>query len=109
LAKILFTRELATRYPADELSVAAVHPGVLATRIWNRNMTPASLLMIAVKPFMGRASVGGDAVVFVAREPSDVIHGRYYDKQVVAEPAAPARDRELAEELWRVSSELVGV
>ena len=109
LANILFTRELARRYQADALSVVAMHPGVLATRIWNRNLTPASLLMIVFKPFMGRASVGGDAVVFLAREQADVIHGRYYDKQVVSEPAQPAQDRELAEELWQVSSELVGV
>ncbi len=109
LANILFTKELARRYQADRLSAVAVHPGVLATRIWNRNLSPVSLLMRAFKPFMGRPAVGGEAVVFLAGEPSEAVHGQYYEKRRLSEPAAPAHDRELAEELWRVSSELVGV
>ena len=109
LANILFTKELARRYQPDQLSAVAVHPGTLATRIWNRNMTPVGLLMRAFKPLMGRPSVGGEAVVFLAGEPSEAVHGQYYEKQKLSEPAAPAHDRELAEELWRVSSELVGV
>ena len=47
--------------------------------------------------------------MFLAGEPSEAVHGQYYEKQKLSEPAAPAHDRELAEELWRVSSELVGV
>jgi len=109
LANILFTKELARRYQSNQLSAVAFHPGVLATRIWNRNLTPVSLMMRAFKPFMGKAAVGGEAVVFLARELSDAVHGQYYDKQKLSEPEEPANDRELAAELWRVSSELVGV
>jgi NAD(P)-dependent dehydrogenase (short-subunit alcohol dehydrogenase family) len=108
LANILFTQELARRYQPDQLCSVAMHPGVLATRIWNRNLNPASLLMRAFKPFMGKAAIGGDAIVYLAGEPREAVHGLYYEKRKLSQPAKAAHDKELAAELWRVSSELVG-
>lgn len=109
LANILFTAELARRYPADRLSVVALHPGVLATRIWNRNLHPLSLFMRLFKPFMGRPSVGGDAVVYLAQAPAEEVHGRYFDKKKRSEPAPMAQDPNLARDLWNVSAALVGL
>lgn len=109
LANILFTAELARRYPLDQLSTCAVHPGVLATRIWNQNRTPLSLLMVLLKPIMGKPSVGGDAVAFLANEPAQAIHGRYFNKQKEARPMDPAHDEELARDLWELSMDLTGL
>jgi hypothetical protein len=61
------------------------------------------------KPLMGRPSVGGDAVVFLAQEASETVHGRYFKKKLRSEPAAAALDGALAENLWNVSRELVGL
>jgi len=49
LANILFTRELSRRYSPGQLSSCAMHPGVLATQIWNRNRNLVSLLMVLLK------------------------------------------------------------
>ncbi len=109
LANVLFTRELAARYGSEELTAVAVHPGLLATRIWNQNANPLSLLLRLYKPFMGRPRIGGEFVRFVADAPERAVNGRYFNRKTGEEPAPAARDAELAAELWRVSERLTGV
>lgn len=109
LANILFTSELARRHPVEELTACAVHPGVLATRIWNQNRTPLSLFMVLLKPIMGRPSVGGKAVAQLALESAEGVHGRYFEKRREAWPSPPARDEGLARDLWDLSSKLTGL
>lgn len=109
LANHLFTAELTRRHPAHELAAVTLHPGVLATRIWNRNLDPASLFMRLIKPLLGRPSVGGNAVAFLAYESPERIHGAYYEKQKRSTPAQSAADPALARELWDISSRLVGI
>ncbi len=109
LANILFTSELARRYRPDELTACAVHPGVLATRIWNQNMNPLSLFMVLLKPIMGRPSVGGEAVAFLAQKPAEAVHGRYFNKKWETNPSTRAQDQGLARDLWDVSLALTGL
>lgn len=109
LANVLFTVELARRHPVNELATAALHPGVLATRIWNQNHNALSLLMRVFKPFLGRPMIGGGAVLFLATAAREEIHGRYYDKQRPVDPSPKALDPELGHDLWQLSAALVGI
>jgi NAD(P)-dependent dehydrogenase (short-subunit alcohol dehydrogenase family) len=109
LANVLFTKELSRRYPASELSAVALHPGVLATRIWNKNLDPLSLFMLTFKLFMRRPRVGGQAVASLAGLSSDEVHGEYFHVRKRADPAPGANDPELAGRLWELSSEFTGV
>jgi NAD(P)-dependent dehydrogenase (short-subunit alcohol dehydrogenase family) len=54
LANILFTFELMRRHGGEGIAANSLHPGVLATRIWNQNRTPLSLLTVLLKPLMSR-------------------------------------------------------
>ncbi len=109
LANILFTSELAKRYRPEEMAACAFHPGVLATRIWNQNLNPISLLMVLFKPIMGKPAVGGEAALFLSKEPAEAIHGKYFDKTREREPSRRAQDARLAEELWEISVRLTGL
>lgn len=109
LANILFTRELARRFAPEELATCSVHPGVLATRIWNQNRNPISLLMVLFKPLMGRARVGGDALVNAVRGDAGEIHGAYFDKVKPVRPTDMACDDALARGLWELSLTSVGL
>jgi NAD(P)-dependent dehydrogenase (short-subunit alcohol dehydrogenase family) len=109
LANVLFAAELARRFGSEELAACALHPGVLATQIWNRNRNPMSLGMLLFKPFMGRPSVGGEAVAFLAQEPAARIHGRYFEKKKEVKPAPLAEDPILAQKLWDLSLQLTGL
>lgn len=109
LANILFTFELARRF-GPGVTANALHPGVLATRIWNQNNNVASLVMRLFKPFMGRARIGGEAAVRLALDSElEGVSGKYFDGQREAQATRAAYDRDVALTLWRVSSELVGL
>ncbi len=106
LANVLFTRELARRW---ETTVVAVHPGLLATAIWDRNRTWAMRLVRLVKPLMGRPATGGQAVARLVTAPDeDLPSGGYFDRAARSEPTLPNRGDELAGELWDLSAEVTG-
>jgi NAD(P)-dependent dehydrogenase (short-subunit alcohol dehydrogenase family) len=109
LANILFTFELMRRYGSEGITANALHPGVLATRIWNQNRSPLSLLLVLFKPLMGRPAVGGRAVFRLASDPSlGESGGSYFNVEEEARAAAQAYDVDLASELWDTSTRLIG-
>jgi NAD(P)-dependent dehydrogenase (short-subunit alcohol dehydrogenase family) len=110
LANVLFAFELSRRKGQAGLTAAALHPGVLATRIWNQNLNPLSLMMRAFKPFMKRPSTGGKAVCRLAfgSEAADV-DGRYFHVEEESKAADQAYDQELAEKLLNESARLTGM
>lgn len=99
LALVLFTRELARREP--RLAVNAVHPGVIATRIWRAALPPIPWLLAAVLP---SAKQGARPVVRLATAPELArVTGRYFDKLQEVTPglgALPAAD---AVRLWEIA------
>lgn len=107
LANVLFTLELDRRYRDAGVTSNALHPGVLATRIWNQSRHPGSLVMRPLKLFMKPPDAGGRAVFRLAADPALVeTSGRYFDVETEA-PAAPmAYDEALAERLWDLSLRL---
>lgn len=110
LANVLFAFELSRRMGPAGLTAAALHPGVLSTRIWNQNANPLSLLMRAFKPFMKRPSKGGRAVYRLAVDLAAAdVGGRYFHVDEESKAADQAYDPELARELWDVSAALTGV
>ncbi len=108
LANILFSFELARRERA--LTAIALHPGVLATRIWNRNADLLSLAARLGKPFMERPAKGGERIVrLVTGVQFASATGTYHNRDQQAEAAADAYDLELATRLWTLSEELTGL
>jgi NAD(P)-dependent dehydrogenase (short-subunit alcohol dehydrogenase family) len=113
LENILFTRELHARYHAEGLSVAAFHPGAVATsfatgsdsfmrRIYNSRIGRA---------LMATPEQGASQMVWLAETipGTDWQSGTYYEKNKPARrnnPQALAPD--LARQLWDRSAELVG-
>jgi NAD(P)-dependent dehydrogenase (short-subunit alcohol dehydrogenase family) len=87
----------------------AVHPGVLATRIWNRNLDPLSLFMLLSKPFLRRSGVGGEAVAQASVGPTDEVNGQYFSVTKRIDPAPICQDTQLAGRLWELSWEIAGL
>ncbi len=108
LANVLFTRELARRWP--EVTALAVHPGMLSTAIWDRNRTVGMALVRLIKPLMGDPADGGRAVAEVATHPRFDAHDGAYVNRTTVEPARlPDGADTLARELWEVSAEALGL
>jgi retinol dehydrogenase 12 len=104
LALVLFTRELARRDPA--LAVNAVHPGVIATRIWRAARPPIPWLLNLLLP---SARTGAAPVLRLATAPElGRVSGRYFDQLEERPPGPgglPAAD---AARLWDIAERATG-
>jgi retinol dehydrogenase-12 len=105
LALVLFTRELARREPA--IAVNAVHPGVIATRIWRAAPAPFVLLarLVLTSPVKGARPL----VRLASSTDVDGITGRYFDKMVETKPAPAATSDTDAATLWESAEKATGL
>ena len=108
LANILFTFESIRRRGARGITANAVHPGVLATDIWNKTPPVVRLLIRPFTWFMDRPQVGGAAVMNLVTGPAGAVTGRYFNEQDEEAPSPQALDEALAHELWERSLEWTG-
>lgn len=107
LANLLFSFELARREP--DLTAIALHPGVLATRIWNQNSDLLSFPLRFFKPLMERPARGGERIVRLATAPEFAnASGKYFDRDRESQASAEAYNEQLAVELWALSEALTG-
>jgi NAD(P)-dependent dehydrogenase (short-subunit alcohol dehydrogenase family) len=115
LANILFTKELHTRFHAQNLSAAAVHPGGSVATAFASDTT-SFMRFIYGNPvgrlFMLSPERGADPLVWLAQGSAGVEWqpGVYYEKRKPARRNNPqSDDADLARRLWERSAELVGL
>lgn len=109
LANLLFAFELGRRLEGTDVGVSALHPGTLATSIWNRNRDVASLVARLAKPFMGSPERGGERVARLVTDPElGEERGVYFSGEERSRASEDAYDRGLAEELWEVTGRVAG-
>jgi NAD(P)-dependent dehydrogenase (short-subunit alcohol dehydrogenase family) len=106
LCNVLFTQELARRLDGTAVTSYALHPGVVASDIWRR-------IPRLARPFITRRMLtteqGAVTSVYCATSPAVAgDSGLYYDKCAVRPPSAAATP-ELAELLWKYSTEWTGL
>jgi len=107
LANVLFTKELARRYP--NICSHALHPGVVSTEIAQKaGSWFLATLWRVFRPLMLTAEKGAKTSVYVASSPDVLtVNGRYFDKPKEKEPAPLAKDETLAKELWEASEKMI--
>jgi retinol dehydrogenase-12 len=106
LCNVLFTQELARRVDPDSVGVHALHPGVVASDIWRRVPWPARSI---IKRRMLTTEQGAKTSVYCATSPDIAGEtGLYYDNCQATEPSRRAT-AELAELLWKHSTEWTGL
>ncbi len=113
LANVLFTVESARRWQEQGVAANALHPGVLATNIWNRYHGVVGLILRALKAFMRGPEAGGAAVLALIGRSAPVsgrcLSGRYFHVGTERRPYRQAGDRGLARELWERSAAWTGL
>jgi retinol dehydrogenase-12 len=106
LCNVLFTQELARRLSGTGVASYALHPGVVASDIWRRVPWPARGL---IKRRMLSVEEGAVTSVYCATSPAVAAEsGLFYDKSAVRDPS-PVATPELAELLWKYSTEWTGL
>lgn len=102
LANLLFSYELQRRHP--ELSVVAVHPGMVRTdlgRHWPR-IQVAAMRVVSIS-----ARKGAEPVVSLATGPA-VERGAYYSRFTITRSSAESYDNDVARRLWEVTEAIRG-
>lgn len=103
LANILFTKELASRYPS--ITSVAIHPGVIKTDLYVPNASSSMIMrygMMAFGPFMKTASTGAFNQLWAATAPkAGLTNGAYYTPVgYLSKPSGYGQDGSMARELW---------
>ncbi len=107
LANILFTGKLAELLNHDNITVNCLHPGVVATRLFN--WFPEFLIKIA-SLFMLSPEKGAQTTIYLATS-SEVenITGKYFSRKRIRKPLIRKNDPELVDKLWNISMEMTGL
>jgi NAD(P)-dependent dehydrogenase (short-subunit alcohol dehydrogenase family) len=109
LGNVMFTRALAKRLEGKGVTVNAVHPGAVATGIWD--VAPGwmqPMIWLAKKLIMITPETAAKAIVQLAL--STEVEGKtglYFNQLEAKEPSELALDDALAERLWAESARLV--
>ncbi|XP_034238449.1 retinol dehydrogenase 13-like [Thrips palmi] len=108
LANVLFTRELAKRLQGTDVTVNAVHPGIVDTNIVRNTGFFTTSLMFILRPvvwaFIKSPRQGAQAVLHVALHPDlQQTSGQYFNLREIAEPSKDALNDKLALWLWLTS------
>jgi len=112
LANILFTRALAKRLEGTAVTATCLHPGFVRTNFGRDVDMPPWLKRIF--GFAGRFArtpeKGAETVIYLASAPQvQGASGGYYFDCKLTQPSPAAQDDTAAEQLWRVSEQLVGI
>jgi len=99
-----FTFELARRLAGTGVTANCLHPGAVATNIWNPDLLPpliGKLIVAVVKPFMLNSKQGAAVSLYLAtsREVAQV-SGEYFVKSKPAKSNPLSRDPKLMAEVW---------
>lgn len=107
LANILFTRKMAQQLNGKGTTVNCLHPGVVATRLFDKFPAPLSFLF---RPFMRSPRQGAQTSIYLASSP-EVAHisGAYFSNSKMRKPAPHARSQNTADRLWDLSLKLTAL
>ncbi len=110
LANILFTHELARRLDGTGVTVNAVHPGVIATRLLANYLDVPLVGGTIARAFGGKPERGAETSIYLAASPAVAgISGGYFMNRQEARSSSASYDEVTARKLWDVSVRLTGL
>jgi NAD(P)-dependent dehydrogenase (short-subunit alcohol dehydrogenase family) len=102
LCNVLFTKELARGRAGAGVTSYALHPGVVATDIWQRRLPKALVWLPSL--FMKSVEQGALTTIYCATDPALATQdGLYYANSRERRPSRLSQDVDLARELWERS------
>jgi retinol dehydrogenase 12 len=114
LANILFTRALAKRLQDTHVTATCLHPGFVRTNFGGNNTADISPVFKAIFSLAARFArppeKGAETLLYLASSPEvqGVSGGYFFDCKPIR-PAPAGEDDNVAERLWQVSEQLVGI
>lgn len=111
LANILFTYELDRRLDSGYVTVNALTPGFVATRIGHNSGRLIAPIVRVIQRVGGvTPKEGAQTVIYLAGSPAvDGISGRYFRDQEAVATSPLSYDREIARRVWELSERMTGL
>ena len=110
LANILFTRELSVHLEDTNVTVNALHPGLVNTDIQRHSFISGLVFFPLRWYFFKTAEQGAQTTIHCAvSEEMEGVSGKYLADCAFRDPSIGAQDDEAARKLWDISMELVGL
>jgi len=110
LCNILFTQELAKRIAGSGVTVNALHPGAVGTRLGQNNGAWAKALTLLLRPFFLTPAQGAETSIYLASSPDvEGVSGGYFVKRRRQAPTPEASNPGNAAQLWELSARLTGL
>ncbi|HEX5189482.1 MAG TPA: SDR family NAD(P)-dependent oxidoreductase [Streptosporangiaceae bacterium] len=110
LANVLFTRELARRLDATEVTANCLHPGTVRSRFGDTGALWLRLGLAVGGGVLRTPESGAKTSVYLASAPEMAGQtGGYYVNAKRRRPSRRARDDDLARRLWEASARLTGL
>jgi retinol dehydrogenase 14 len=104
-----FTFELARRLAGTGVTANCLHPGMVATNIWNGNLI-GKLIIAVLKPFMLNSKQGAAVSLYLATSPEVAqVSGEYFVKSKPAKSNPLSRDPKLMAEVWLCTENMTGL
>jgi NAD(P)-dependent dehydrogenase (short-subunit alcohol dehydrogenase family) len=108
LAMILWTRELARRLEGTDVTVNALHPGLVASHFGQDNGWLLRVGMWLMRPFSRSVEQGAETVVHLCASPEvEGLSGGYFEDRAPSELRPHAKRDDDARRLWDISEQLV--
>lgn len=110
LANILFTKELARRLAGTRISVNALHPGYVNTRIFRDETWKGAVMRAFAGWFAITPERGAETTVHLAASPeTGNVTGAYFYRCKPARSSSASHDVDVARRLWNASAKMVGL
>jgi len=112
LANVMFTFLLAEKLKPMNITANCLHPGVVKTRIGNKNTADwMGWAWNAITTLRGISVEKGAAtsVYLASSDEVSSVSGKYFDKCRESKPSALATNASLQQQLWNLSEKLCGI
>ncbi|MFH1613038.1 MAG: SDR family oxidoreductase [bacterium] len=111
LYNLLFTYELAQRLKETNITVNALHPGVLSSNLGMNNKGIVHFILQLIKPLFNiiltNPEKGAQTMIYLATSPEvKDITGEFFIEKKIIESYKNFYDKESANRLWQISAEL---
>ena len=108
MANILFTYELAERLNGTQITVNAVHPGVVNTNIYNTVHGVPKFIIKLIMPFFITPDKSAEYIIpLMYSDKFNNVTGKYFVKTKEADTKKGSYDTETQKKLWSISENLI--
>ncbi|MBT3275227.1 MAG: SDR family oxidoreductase, partial [Spirochaetales bacterium] len=113
LATVFFTQELAARLEPRNVTANCLHPGHVATGMWNlwpKRKLLGRIIGSIMSRFLMTPDQGAETTLYLAlSEDPAGITGKYFSKSMQADANPQCANQAVQQRLWKLSEELTGI